>query len=71
MMNCATLFSKPGCPYCAAARDDLRRRNVRYVDHNIIDDRAALDRMLDLNGGKRMVPTIVEGNQVKVGFHGY
>jgi glutaredoxin len=71
MMDSATLFSKPGCPYCAAARDDLRRRNVRYVDHNVIADRAALDRMLDLNGGKRMVPTIVEGDQVKVGFHGY
>jgi glutaredoxin len=70
-MNSATLFSKPSCPYCAAARDDLQRRNVRYVEHNVIADRAALDRMLDLNGGKRRVPTIVEGDQVKVGFHGY
>ena len=70
-MDSATLFSKPGCPYCVAARDDLQRRSVRYVDYNVIADRAALDRMLDLNGGKRMVPTIVEGDRVKVGFHGY
>lgn len=69
--NSATLLSKPGCPYCAAARDNLQRRNVRYVDHNVKADRAALDRMLELNGGKRMVPTIVEGDQVQVGFHGY
>ena len=70
-MNPATLFSKPGCPECAAARDNPQRCNVHYVDHNVIADRAALDRMLDLNSGKRMVPTIVEGDQVKVGFHGY
>ena len=71
MTNSATLFSKPGCPYCAAARDNLQRCNVHYVDHNVIADRAALDRILDLNSGKRMVPTIVEGDQVQVGFHGY
>jgi glutaredoxin len=70
-MNSAILFSKPGCPYCAAAREDLQRRNVRFVEHNVEADRAALDRMLALNSGKRMVPTIVEGDEVQVGFHGY
>jgi glutaredoxin len=70
-MSTATIFTKPGCPYCAAAKDDLQRRKIRYVEHNVQADRAALDRMLALNGRKRMVPTVVEGDQVKVGFHGY
>lgn len=70
-MHAATIFSKPGCPYCAAAKDDLQRRRVTYVEHDVMADRAALARMLDLNGGKLMVPTIVEDDQVQVGFHGY
>ena len=70
-MSTAALFSKPGCPYCTAARDDLRHRQVTYVEHDVMADRAALARMLDLNGGKRMVPTIVEDDQVRVGFHGF
>ena len=70
-MSTATIFTKPGCPYCEAAKDDLQRRKIRYVEHNVRADSVALDRMLDLNGRKRMVPTVVEGDQVKVGFHGY
>jgi glutaredoxin 3 len=70
-MSTATIFTKPGCPYCAAAKDDLQRRKIRHVEHNVQADPDALDRMLDLNGRKRMVPTIVEGGQVKVGFRGY
>jgi glutaredoxin len=70
-MSSATILTKPGCPYCAAAKDDLQRRKVRHVEYNVQADPAALDRMLGLNGRKRRVPTIVEGGQVKVGFHGY
>jgi glutaredoxin len=70
-MSTATIFTKPGCPYCAAAKYDLQRRKIQHVEHNVQADRAALDRMLDVNVGKRMVPTIVEDGQVQVGFHGY
>jgi hypothetical protein len=30
-----------------------------------------LRRMLELNGNRRQVPTIVQGEGVTVGFHGY
>lgn len=70
-MSDATLYTKPGCPYCAAARDDLQRRGVHYTEHNVKADQAALLRMLELNGNRRQVPTIVQGDQVSVGFHGY
>ena len=70
-MSDVTIFTKPGCPYCAAARDDLKQRKIQYTEHNVKADRAALRRMLELNGSRRQVPTIVEGDIVQVGFHGY
>ena len=70
-MSEVTIYTKPGCPYCAAAKDDLQRRGVGYTEHNVKADKAALQEMLDRNGGRRQVPTIVEGGTVTVGFHGY
>ena len=70
-MNDVTLYTKPGCPYCAAAKDDLQQRRIQYTEHNVQADRAALRRMLELNGNRRQVPTLVQGGQVTVGFHGY
>jgi glutaredoxin 3 len=70
-MSDVTIYTKPGCPYCAAARDDLQQRGVPFAEHNVKADNTALRRMLDLNGGQRRVPTIVEGGRVTVGFRGY
>ena len=70
-MSDIQIYTKPGCPYCAAAKADFERRGVRFVEHNAKDDPAALQRMLELNGGRRSVPTIVDGDQVTVGFNGY
>lgn len=70
-MTHVTLYTKPGCPYCAAARDDLQQRGIGYSEHNVQADPAALRQMLALNGNRRQVPTIVQGDHVTVGFHGY
>jgi len=65
------IFTKPGCPHCAAALEDLQRRGIRYLEYNARDDAEAQRRMLELNGGRRYVPTIVDGDRVTVGFDGY
>jgi glutaredoxin 3 len=70
-MSEATIYTKPGCPYCAAAKDDMQRQGIRYTEHNVKADKSALRQMLDLNGGRRQVPTIVRGDEVSVGFNGY
>ena len=70
-MSDVSIYTKPGCPYCAAAKDDLRQRGVAYTEHNVVADRGALKRMLELNGGRRQVPTLVQDREVTVGFHGY
>ncbi len=70
MSDEVTIFTKPGCPYCAAAKEDFRRRQVAFSERDVVSDRRALEQMLSLNGGKRLVPTIVEGGQTRVGFNG-
>ena len=70
-MGEVTLYTKPGCPYCAAARDDFQRRRVQYTERDVKADAAALRQMLELNGGQRKVPTIVQEGKVTVGFNGY
>ena len=65
------IFTKPGCPYCAAAIEDLQQRSIRYLEYNARDDAEALRRMLEQNGNRRHVPTLVDGDRVTVGFGGY
>ncbi len=70
-MSDVTIYTKPGCPYCVAAKDDLQQRSISYTEHNVKADRAALRRMLESNGNRRRVPTIVQDGKVIVGFYGY
>ena len=70
-MSQVTIYTKPGCPYCAAAKADMEQRGIQYTEYNVKADRAALKRMLEINGGRRSVPTIDRDGQVSVGFNGY
>jgi glutaredoxin len=64
------IFVKPDCPHCRALKRKLEHDHTSYVEHDAQGNPRALQRMLELNGGKRNVPTIVMGDQVTVGFHG-
>ena len=65
------LYTTAGCPYSAAAREDLEWRGVEFVEYDVEHDREAYERMLKLTGGKRTVPVIVEeGKPVQVGWMG-
>lgn len=70
-MSDITIYTKPGCPYCAAAKDDLQQRGIHYTEHNVKADQSALRDMLKLNGNRRQVPTIVQDGRATVGFNGY
>ena len=65
------IYTKPGCPYCAAAMDDFRERNVAFKQVDVQHDLAARGEMEKLSGGLR-VPTIVHPDgKVAVGFDGF
>lgn len=65
-----TIYTKPGCPYCAAAMEDFRQRQVPFRQIDVQHDAAARAVMQKLTGGLK-VPTIVHPDgSVSVGFDG-
>ena len=65
------LYVTAGCPYSAAASENLEWRGVDFVEYDVEVDREAYERMLELTGGSRTVPVIVEeGKPVQIGWMG-
>ena len=64
------IYTKPGCPYCAAAMSDLAERGVSYEEISIVNNAKAIEEVKRLSDGTGVVPIIVEGDKVKVGFGG-
>lgn len=58
------VFWRPGCPYCARLRRDLRRRGIEATWRNIWDDPAAATVVRAANGGNETVPTVRAGDQL-------
>lgn len=65
------LYTTAGCPHCDAAREDLEWRGAEFVEYDVEQDSEARERMLQLTGGTRTVPVIVEaGQSVQIGWMG-
>ena len=65
------LYTAAGCPYSAAAREDLEWRGIDFVEYDVEHDRTAYEQMLELTGGNRTVPVIVEeGKPIQLGWMG-
>lgn len=66
-----TIYTKPGCPYCAAAKEDLQRRGVGYEEVDVYVTPGARDTIALLTGGRQLVPVLVdERGEVHIGFGG-
>ena len=70
MANPIKIYSIPTCPHSFNAKREYNNSGIPYEDIDVRADRAALEEMLKLNGGQRRVPTIVEGDEVTVGYKG-
>lgn len=64
------VYTRPGCPYCAAAKQDLEERGVPYDEISIEDNPKAAEEVMRLSNGKGIVPILVSGGKVEVGFGG-
>ena len=64
------IYTKPGCPYCAAAKNDLMARGVDYDEIDVYATPGARDALAELTGGSMVVPVLVEDGDVRVGFGG-
>jgi glutaredoxin len=69
-MSEVTIYTKEGCPYCAAAKKHYTEQGVAFEEIDVNKTPGATEKAVELSGGQRMVPIIVENGQVKVGFGG-
>lgn len=65
------IYTKPGCPHCAKAREFYTEKGVSFEDRNAQDNLIYRNEMFALNGGDPTVPTIIEDGKLKqVGWEG-
>lgn len=61
------MYANDWCPYCAAARDLLARRQVSFREISVDTQPGARDEMI-LRSGRRTVPQIFIGDQHVGGY---
>jgi mycoredoxin len=65
------LYGTPSCPFTAEVREQLLWDGRPFVEYDVETNDEARKRMLELTGGGRTVPVVVEGGRVKqIGWHG-
>ena len=63
-MGTIAIFGTAWCSDCITAKSILDTYNVEYVFVNIDEDEAAAAKVMELNGGRRVVPTIFIDGEV-------
>lgn len=69
-MSSVTVYTKTGCPYCAAAKKHYTDSKIPFTEINVHEVPGAEAKALEISGGKRIVPIIVENGRVTLGFGG-
>ena len=62
-MSPVTIYTTRFCPYCAEAKDLLRRKDVAFDEVDVSGDRAARAAMTERAGGRTSVPQIFIGDR--------
>lgn len=65
------IYTKPGCPYCAAAKEDLAKNGEAFEERDVKAGAAIEAEALKWSDGRRRVPIIVRDGIVTVGFNGH
>lgn len=68
-MEKTIIYTKNGCPYCAAAMKDMRERGEEFEERNCSENPSYVDDVVRISGS-RVVPLIVRGEAHQVGFGG-
>jgi len=68
-MDEITIYTKPTCPYCAAAKEDFKKRGIDYTEIDVTAGNDGLEELVKVSGGQK-VPVIVTNGEVTIGFGG-
>lgn len=65
------IYTKPGCPHCAKAREFYSAKGIAFEDLNAQDDLKLRAEMFSFSDGDPTVPVIVEDGRLKqIGWEG-
>ena len=65
------LYGTSRCPYTQEMREWLEMRRLEFVEYDVEQDAAAMQRMKALADGQRSVPVLVEDGRVtQIGWQG-
>lgn len=67
MAKSVKIYSTSSCPYCAMAKDFLKKNNIEFESIDVGIDEAAAKEMVD-KSGQMGVPVIAIDGQIIVGF---
>jgi glutaredoxin 3 len=59
------MYTKPGCPYCQAARDHYTSHGIDFTEYDAQNDKARQREMLATTNGDPTVPAIIEDGVYK------
>ena len=62
------IYTTPGCASCDEAKKDLEERGVPYEEISAENNPRAVEEVMRLSNGTGIVPIIVTGQEVKIGF---
>jgi glutaredoxin len=62
------MYVKPGCPYCQSAREDLTARGEAFEERDATSNAEWKAELMRYTRNVGVVPTIVRGEHVQVGF---
>lgn len=62
------LYTHPDCPFSAQAKMHYRRQRIPYTEIDVSKQTDKVPDLLQLSGGERVTPVIVENGVVTVGF---
>ena len=68
MANKVIIYSTPTCVYCKMAKEFFKKNNVQYTEHNVAEDDAAREEMVQ-KSHQLGVPVIDIDGEVHVGFN--
>jgi glutaredoxin 3 len=58
-----TIYTKPGCPYCVAAKDLLHKQGAAFTEIDIARESGRRAEMIERSGGGMTVPQIFIGER--------
>lgn len=64
------LYTHPDCPFSAQAKMHYRRQRIPYTEIDVSKQPDRIPDLLELSGGERITPIIVENGAVTIGFQG-